>query len=226
MRPVPERDLGDRDPAWRNSYLRGRKDPFVDAASSNRRRLDAMGVEAIVHGRWLDLGAGDGNLAAELMRRGADTVVALEYQFELLDGAWGGSGVLGDAAVLPLRTASVHAAVAMDVLHHLEQEQLDRCLGEVARVLVPGAPWFVCEPAPTVIRSVLQRVLMSPLSSLSRFSRDKRTMVELEAATLVPWLHHEPDLAARAAPHGLQLEHTARRPLHTMRRFRRHGRRA
>jgi SAM-dependent methyltransferase len=215
-----ESSRGDRDERWRRSYLRGRKDLFVGEASSNRRRLDTMGVDGRLHGTWLDLGAGDGNLSALLARRGVDAVVALEYQEELLRHADVTARVVGDAAELPLATSSVDAVVVMDALHHLRFDRVAVCLAEVARVLRPGGPLFVCEPAPTVARSVLQRALDSPLGSLTAFSRDKRTMVELEADTLFPWLDREPGFVSLVGDHGFDLELTARRPLHTMRRFR------
>lgn len=216
-----EPSRGDRDERWRRSYLRGRKDLFVGEESSNRRRLDTMGVDERLHGRWLDLGAGDGNLSNLLARRGAETVVAVEYQEELLRHADATARVVGDAAELPLATSSVDAVVVMDALHHLQADRLAPCLAEVARVLRPGGPLFVCEPAPTVARSVLQRALDSPIGSLTAFSRDKRTMVELEADTLFPWLEREAAFVPLASEHGFLLEHTARRPLHTLRRFRR-----
>lgn len=180
-----------------------------------------MGVDERLHGRWLDLGAGDGNLSKLLARRGADMVVAVEYQEELLRHADATARVVGDAAELPLATSSVDAVVVMDALHHLRVDRVAPCLAEVARVLRPGGPLFVCEPAPTIARSVLQRALDSPLGSLTAFSRDKRTMVDLEADTLFPWLEREPGFVLLAGEHGLLLEHTARRPLHTLRRFRR-----
>lgn len=219
---------GDRQEAWRQSYLGGRKDPFVAQASSNRRRLDAMGVPATLRGRWLDLGAGDGNLSSVLAPRGAELVAAVEYQPELLAAVRPTPTgtvrlVLGDAVALPLRSGSFESAVVMDVLHHLAPEQLEPCLGELARVLRPGGSLYVCEPSPTVVRSVLQSVLDSPLGTLTSFSRHKRTMVELEADTLFPWLAREPDAVTTIAAAGFELEHTTRRPLHTLRRFRRHG---
>lgn len=222
MRSGEEPSRGDRDDRWRRSYLEGRKDPFVGERSTNRRRLDAMGVDRQVRGRWLDLGAGDGNLAELLTRRGAATVITLDYQPELLQHASPGTArVVADAAEVPLAASSVDAVVVMDVLHHLRVDQLPACLAEVVRVLRPEGALYVCEPAPTIARSVLQRALDSRLASVTAFSRDKRSMVDLEAATLFPWLEREPGFVLLAREHGLMLEHAARRPLHTMRRFRR-----
>jgi hypothetical protein len=87
-------------------------------------------------------------------------------------------------------------------------------------VVRPGGHLLVCEPSPTVVRRILTVLLDSPLASFFEFSRDKRRMVDLEADTLVPWLDGEPGFVARAADVGFELEHTARRPLHTLRRFR------
>lgn len=227
MGPLGGGEGGDRQEAWRQSYLGGRKDPFVAQAASNRRRLDAMGVPAALRGRWLDLGAGDGNLSSVLAARGAELVAAVEYQPELLAAVRSAPTdpvhpVLGDAVALPVCSGSIESVVVMDVLHHLAPEQLEPCLGELARVLRPGGALYVCEPSPTMVRSVLQRLLDSPLGTLTSFSRRKRTMVELEADTLFPWLAREPGAPAMIADAGFRLEHTTRRPLHTLRRFRRH----
>lgn len=169
---------------------------------------------------WLDLGAGDGNVVPAISALGVDRIVALEYQAELLDVCPPDAArVVGSADRIPLHDASIGVTVAMDVLHHLTSRQLDHTLAELARVTRPGGHVLVCEPAPTKLRSALQVALMSRLSELSSYTRNKRRMVELEADTLVPWLEDEPELVGRAADAGFRLEATVRRPLHTMRRF-------
>lgn len=212
---------GDRTDEWRYSYSTVRKDLLVRSEVSNRRRLAILGAALLPTDRpWLDLGAGDGNLTKALWDLGARCIVAVEYQTELLEGCdERAQPVTGSADRLPLKDGSIIVAVAMDVLHHLTSAQIDRTMAELRRVLVPGGRLLVCEPAPTLLRSVLGMALMSPLSSVSAFSRDKRRMVELEAETLVPWLECEPGFARRVTDEGFELESTVRRPLHTMRRF-------
>lgn len=217
----PQRD-GDRSDEWRSAYTRVRKDVVTDPATSNRRRLRVMGAEELRHAApWLDVGAGDGNLAPSLLELGVSHVVAVEPQLELLRHCPPSALRAAAAAeALPLPDASVEVVIAMDVLHHLSQDQLDGALVELRRVVRPTGRLLVCEPAPTVVRRVLGVALASPLASLSAFTRDKRRMVELEADTLVPWLRAEPRFVQRAESAGLVCEHTVRRPLHTLRRFR------
>jgi ubiquinone/menaquinone biosynthesis C-methylase UbiE len=214
---------GDRSEEWRRSYADGRKDALVGERTTNRRRLTTLGATTVPAGAtWVDVGAGDGNVAVELTELGAGTVVAVEYQPELLAACPPTvERAVGSAAALPLRSGTADAAIAMDVLHHLTRATLAEALEELHRVLRPGGVLLVCEPSPTVVRGVLHVALMSPLASLTRFSRAKRTMVELEADTLEPWLADEPGFVGRAAAAGFVLDHQVRRPLHTMRRFRR-----
>jgi len=214
---------GDRASTWRTSYTRVRKNPFTPVDRTNRARLRALGVDVVgLGGSWLDVGAGDGNLTATLLGMGAARVTSVEVQHELAERVPGGAAVVvGDARHLPLSGGWASVAVLMDVLHHVAVDELDGVLAEVARVLRLGGHLLVCEPAPTVVRTVLTVLLESPLASLSQFSRDKRRMVELEADTLVPWLADEPGFVRRASAAGFELTHTARRPIHTLRRFRR-----
>jgi 2-polyprenyl-3-methyl-5-hydroxy-6-metoxy-1,4-benzoquinol methylase len=112
------------------------------------------------------------------------------------------------------------AVIVMDVLHHLTQEGLPRCLAEIRRVLKPGGALFVCEPACTLFRKVLTVLLMSPLGNISRFSRDKRNMVEQERQTLEPWLENEHNVPAQIVSHGFRMEFYRRFWLHSYGRFR------
>jgi SAM-dependent methyltransferase len=213
---------GDRNAAWRESYLRVRKDAVGEVDRTNQRRLRSLGsADLDPRSTWLDLGAGDGNVSDTLLRMGIDVVVALEYQKELLDRCPPElARVVATADGLPIAAGSIDVVVVMDVLHHLTPGQLRPTLDEIHRVLRPGGHLLVCEPAATLVRSVLGHALMSPLSRLTEFSRDKRRMVELEADTLFPWLAAERRFVDTAGAAGFDLEVERRRPLHTLRRFR------
>jgi 2-polyprenyl-3-methyl-5-hydroxy-6-metoxy-1,4-benzoquinol methylase len=213
-------DRGDRSAAWRSSYLRVQKDPLRGPRSTNRRRLQALGVQqCAIDGRWIDVGAGDGNLVRTLDELGISDVVAIEYQTELLSLAPPGGRVAGSAVALPVRGGSADVVIFMDVLHHLDPGDLAPALGEASRVLRAGGALFVCEPAATLARRVLTVALMSPLAGLTQFSRDKRTMVLEEEPTLVPWLAAERGFVAAAALAGFRLERRRARPLHSLMRF-------
>jgi hypothetical protein len=108
----------------------------------------------------------------------------------------------------------------MDVLHHLGPSEILDCLVEIRRVLKPGGLFFVCEPAGTIFRKALTVLLMSPLSRLSSFARDKRAMVEQERETLEPWLKAERAVPDQIAAQGFEPEFFKRCWLHHYGRFR------
>ena len=214
---------GDTSASWRDSYSRVRKDPFTEVEDTNRARLERLGVDQLARGaRVLDVGAGDGNLAASLTAMGFTDVVGVEYQPELLalhpDRR---RTAAGSATALPFPAASVDAVVVMDVLHHVPAADLPDALAEVRRVLRPGGAFFVCEPAQTSTRRVLDAALHSPLHRLTRFSRDKRAMVDAEGQTFVDWLAAEHGFPTAVRSAGFDLELFERKWLHHFGRWRR-----
>lgn len=196
--------MGDTEEGWRSSYLSVRKAAVGSSQTTNRRRLERMGFAGLDSGGiWLDLGAGDGNLVTTLAGLGVSHIVALEYQLDLVRHCpRSASVVCGSAVQVPLADESVDVVVVMDVLHHLSSADLAPGMEEIHRVLRPGGQLLVCEPAQTAVRWVLNLALMSPLSNLTAFSRDKRSMVEAEADTLYPWLASERSFSRLAAQLG------------------------
>jgi ubiquinone/menaquinone biosynthesis C-methylase UbiE len=171
--------------------------------------------------RILDVGAGDGNLYTTLRDVGFTEIWGLEYQPELAAMHPDRKRiVIASAAGIPFATGSMPAVIVMDVLHHLTQEQLVDAFREIRRVLRPGGVLYICEPANTLFRRMLTVLLMSPLSSVSRFSRDKRAMVEQERDTLEPWLETETALPTRISEGGFRPQSFKRYWLHLYGRFR------
>jgi SAM-dependent methyltransferase len=111
--------------------------------------------------RLLDMGCGGGRHAFEAWRRGA-TVVALDYSEGELkdvrgvlgamlaagevtnDGIGIGGAVNGDALRLPFPDAAFDVVIASEVLEHLWDDE--RAIGELVRVLKPGARMAVTVP--------------------------------------------------------------------------------
>ncbi len=213
---------GDKTERWRESYSRVRKDPLSDPQATNLERLKLLGVDSLPRSsRILDVGTGDGNLFTTLQHMGFDQLWGLEYQAELLATHPRRNRVaVASATDIPYATGSMAVAVVMDVLHHLTQAQLRLSLSEIRRVLEPGGLLYVCEPASTATRKLLTLLLMSPLSNLTRFSRDKRIMVEQERDTLEPWLEGEKSVPDRITSTGFRLEFFKRHWLHNYGRFR------
>ena len=88
----------------------------------------------------LDIGGGTGRTRRVLADQARYVCLDLEVpklvQFQRAGGA--GKPVLGDATILPFRTASVDVAVCVNMTHHLTDDQLDLALREVRRVLHPS----------------------------------------------------------------------------------------
>lgn len=214
--------VGDTTERWRRSYSRVSKDLLRDNESTNRERLRRLGLDDLpTTMAVLDIGAGDGNLCGTLEGMGFRRYWGFEYQAELAATHPKRDRIaVASAAAIPFRTATMNAVVVMDVLHHLTPAQLHAGLGEMRRVLRAGGLFYVCEPSNTRFRRFLTVLLMSPLAYLTRFSRDKRAMVEEEKATLVPWLENEPGFADRVREAGFRLEMFQRKWLHHYARFR------
>jgi len=216
------RGSGDKTHVWRESYSRVSKDLLRSSQATNRSRIKTLGLHSLRHdARILDVGAGDGNLFTTLRNAGFRQIWGLEYQAELAALHPDRSRiVIASAADIPFASGSMEAVIVMDVLHHLPGAQLPRCISEMRRVLEPGGVLFVCEPAGTLFRKILTAMLMSPLSRISRFSRDKRAMVEAERETLDPWLEAERGIPAQIAAGGFSIDFFERCWLHHYGRFR------
>jgi SAM-dependent methyltransferase/uncharacterized membrane protein YbhN (UPF0104 family) len=99
-----------------------------------------------------DLGCGQGWYATELVKRTAHRVVAIDLSAGQLDRAATAGGapglllVTGDVARLPIQEASLDFAFSINTFHHLADRSLQiGALAEVARVLKPGARFFLHE---------------------------------------------------------------------------------
>lgn len=209
---APGSSAGDRSEQWRRSYLAVRKSPILSVDSTNRRRLRRISFGSIDPSDVVvDVGAGDGNVLRALRELGAERVVALDYQLELVRRCPpGATKVCASALDLPFASEAADVVVVMDVLHHLPAASLRPTLDELRRVLRPGGRVVSCEPAATRTRWALALLLMSPMSQCFRFSRDKRAMVEAEAATLEPWLESERSFLDLVSHHGFVVERSHR----------------
>lgn len=215
-------DAGDRSDGWKAAYRRVAKEPLRSNLATNTRRLKILGVGSLHSaGTWIDIGAGDGNLATALAEWGVHRTVALEPQLDLL-AATGGDRwlVAGVAESLPIRNASADVLVVMDVLHHVPVDLQSVVAQELRRVLRRGGHLLVCEPAATRCRAVLTAVLLSALGRLTQFTRDKRLMVIAEQETLGPWLSMQGSFAESLEQRGFEVQMSRTGLLHCYHRFR------
>ncbi|KAB8181113.1 class I SAM-dependent methyltransferase [Microbispora catharanthi] len=110
--------------------------------------------------RVLDLGAGGGRHAFEVLRRGADVVAfdmdaaemesvaamfaAMDKEGEVPSGATGDT-VVGDALDMPFPDASFDRVIAAEVLEHIPDDMA--AMREIVRVLKPGGRAAITVPS-------------------------------------------------------------------------------
>jgi len=160
------------------------------------RRVTAQAARP-AGGRVLDVAAGPGEVAMELLRLGAREVVAADLSHGMLaEGvrrvgdptALGLSFVNADALRLPLADDSVDAVTISFGLRNVVDPEA--ALAEFARVARPGARLVVCEFAgPTVpwLRTVYLEYLMRALPRLARVVSSDPTAYVYLAESIRAW---------------------------------------
>jgi demethylmenaquinone methyltransferase / 2-methoxy-6-polyprenyl-1,4-benzoquinol methylase len=143
--------------------------------------------------RVLDVAAGPGNVATELVARGADAVTALDLSYNMLaEGARRGhpgiTWVNGDAQQLPFPDASFDAVTISFGLRNVPDPE--GALAEFARVTKPGGRVVVCEfAAPTwaAFRTVYQRYLVGLLPQLAHVVSSSPEAYVYLAESILAW---------------------------------------
>ena len=96
-------------------------------------------------GPILDLAAGSGRITEDLLRLGPP-VIALDYSLEMLRKLTSRCGtdrvlaVHADGRSLPIRDGVLHATTFAEGYSHFRAQDRSRVLGELSRVMRPGAP--------------------------------------------------------------------------------------
>lgn len=178
---------------------------------------------------FLDVAAGPGNVAHQLLAHGAAHVTALDLSFQMLaegarrglpDVAW----VNGDAQQLPVAAACVDGVTISFGLRNLPDP--GRALAEFARVTRPGGTLVVCEfAAPThpAFRTLYLQYLVGALPRLARVvSSDASAYTYLaesiqqwpDRRTVADWLRAAgwADVQVKDLSGGIVAVHRARRP--------------
>lgn len=148
----------------------------------------------------LDVAAGPGNVAVELVARGARRVVALDLSEQMLQvgarrGHDGIDWVNGDAQRLPFADATFDAVTISFGLRNVPDPQ--RAVAEFARVLRPGGRVVLCEfanPTWAPFREVYRRYLVGALPRLARVVSSSPEAYVYLAESILAW----PDRAAVA----------------------------
>jgi SAM-dependent methyltransferase len=118
--------------------LEARRSLYANAEGPDPRDLAFEAVAECNPKRVLEVGGGPGELAARIGDELGCEIVMVDASPRMVELARG-RGVdarVGDAASLPFATGSFDCVVAARMLFHLPD--VDRCLAELSRVLVPG----------------------------------------------------------------------------------------
>jgi demethylmenaquinone methyltransferase / 2-methoxy-6-polyprenyl-1,4-benzoquinol methylase len=156
------------------------------------RRVTAIAARP-AGARVLDVAAGPGNVATELVARGADEVTALDLSFNMLaegarrrhpDITW----VNGDAQRLPFPDASFDAVTISFGLRNVPDPEL--ALREFGRVTRPGGRVVVCEfanPTWAPFRAVYRRYLVGLLPLGARLVSSSPSAYRYLADSILAW---------------------------------------
>ena len=142
---------------------------------------------------FLDVAAGPGNVAQQLLARGARHVTALDLSFNMLaEGARRGlpdvGWVNGDAQRLPVGDAAVDGVTISFGLRNIPDPE--RALAEFARVTRPGGTLVVCEfAAPTnpTFRTIYLRYLVGALPRIARLVSSDAPAYTYLAESIQQW---------------------------------------
>ena len=175
-----------------NSVLSLGQDARWRRVTAAAARPDGAGV--------LDVAAGPGNVAAELLRQGATAVTALDLSYEMLRAGAGRATpgltwVNGDALALPFADASFDAVTISFGLRNTTDPRA--ALSEFARVLRPGGRVVVCEfadPTWPPFRTVYRRYLLGALPRVAELVSSDAPAYRYLAESILAW----PDRATLA----------------------------
>jgi len=141
----------------------------------------------------LDVAAGPGNVAVELVRQGAAQVTALDLSFNMLwegarQGHVGISWVNGDALALPFDDATFDAVTISFGLRNIPDPEA--ALAEFARVTRPGGRVVVCEfadPTWRPFREVYRRYLVGALPRVAQLVSSSAPAYRYLADSILAW---------------------------------------
>jgi ubiquinone/menaquinone biosynthesis C-methylase UbiE len=118
--------------------LAARKAIYTDIAGPDARELVFEAVAKVEPQRVLEVGCGEGELAERVVRELGCEVVAVDQSERMVEltRARGVDARIADVCDLPFENGFFDVAIAAWMLYHVAD--VDRALGELARVLQPG----------------------------------------------------------------------------------------
>ena len=156
------------------------------------RRVTARAAQP-VDAEVLDVAAGPGNVAVELVAQGARRVVALDLSEQMLRvgyerGHVGIDWVNGDAQALPFPDDRFDAVTISFGIRNVPDPE--RAVAEFARVLRPGGRLVICEfanPTWAPFREVYRRYLVGALPNVARVVSSSPEAYVYLAESILAW---------------------------------------
>jgi SAM-dependent methyltransferase len=134
--------------------LEGRRAAYRFAPGPNVPQMAFEAVAEVAPRRVLEVGCGPGELAARFQGELGADVVAIDISPRMVELARtrGVDARVGDVVDLPFAAGEFDCAVAAWMLYHVSD--VDRALGELARVLRPGGRLVAVTNAPDHLREL------------------------------------------------------------------------
>ncbi len=164
---------------WEAAYRKTRRDRTT---REERIRLFELDLGCSI----LDYGCGDGLDLSLFQALGYERAYGLDSSLRLLTDARAFKVVLADAYSTPFASQSFDVVFVDGMLHHLEE--VERCLREIKRVLVPEGTLCLIEPASSPLRWLADLVTLSPLARFSNFLSLRKRMLLEELPLQRRWL--------------------------------------
>jgi ubiquinone/menaquinone biosynthesis C-methylase UbiE len=204
----PVNGQGDR--KWESAYQQRRAELLRSNEKAYFIRLKRLGIMELPKDfKILDLGCGDGFIMGLLQKTGYKNVIGFDLAEKLVKkNPFRKRVFVANCLKLPTSPKSFNVVLINGVLHHLKDvEQMEICLKEIKRVLVPGGYFMFCEPLNTLLRRISLRLLFSPLAQCFEYSRYKKAMLEEEIEEYTYWLQHHQEFFSMLRENGFEINH-------------------
>ena len=179
------------DPDWEAAYKRF--ETREEEIAKFTRRLKRFGFESLPKDSLINeifCGRGGGLVALE--RLGFTRVEGTDLSDTLLEEYRGPSTLhLADCTDMPFGDACYDIVIVQGGLHHLPTlpDDLDKCLGEVRRILKPSGAFYVVEPWSTPFLTFVHLVVEQPIMrKIYAKGEALAAMTDCERVTYEQWL--------------------------------------
>jgi SAM-dependent methyltransferase len=145
--------------------LAGRKAAYRNAEGPNAPQLVFEAIAAAKPSRYLEVGCGEGELAARVLHELGCNVVAIDQSERMVEltRARGVDARAGDVQDLPFADGEFDCAVAAWMLYHVAD--IERALDELERVLEPGGQLVAVTNYSDHLRELKELVGLEPSSA-------------------------------------------------------------